>query len=312
MISCNFTRHGDRFLVPDFPVRHVRLAIWILASAAVSSGPAAASDAFDSGGSGASYQHVVHAQSSLRQGHFSEAIAYSNRALAAYPNYMSARFVRGRSEMAAGENEQAIADFTAVIASHPEYPRVYRQRGEAYLRARKPTPAIADFDLALNARVAPNSYEAAEILAQRSLALELAGQQEAAFADLQAALKMLGRDEGDWRVLNDHCYTAAIVGLLDIATITCDEAISRHSRDLGSYDSRGLLELKGGLWAKAVADYTQAIYYRPELATALYGRAIARRAIGDKDGGKSDLAAALKSEPDITAIMTRLGVTAPK
>ncbi len=71
---------------------------------------------------------------------------------------------------------------------------------------------------------------------------------------------------------------------------------------------RRLIELKQGDWDRAIADYTQSLYYRPELSTSLYGRALARRARGDTAGAASDFKASSASEPNITLVMTRLGV----
>ena len=114
----------------------------------------------------------------------------------------------------------------------------------------------------------------------------------------------------DYRILNDRCYTAALIGLLESAQESCDESISRHARDLSVYDSRGLVELKSQAWDRAVADYTQALYYRPELPSSLYGRGLARRAKGDTAGAAADIAAATAGEPHIVEIMARLGVAA--
>jgi hypothetical protein len=88
----------------------------------------------------------------------------------------------------------------------------------------------------------------------------------------------------------------------------CNESISRHPRDQGAYDSRSFTEVTLHDWDRAVADYTQELYYRPDLSLSLYGRGIARRAKGDKAGGDADIAAATTNEPHVADIMTRLGV----
>jgi hypothetical protein len=63
---------------------------------------------------------------------------------------------------------------------------------------------------------------------------------------------------------------------------------------IGVYDSRGFVELKRGLLDQAVSDYTKSLYYRPELSTSLYGRAVSRRARGDSAGAAADMKAAAR------------------
>jgi hypothetical protein len=56
------------------------------------------------------------------------------------------------------------------------------------------------------------------------------------------------------------------------------------------YDSRGLANLNSGFFDRAIADYTQALYYRPDLPTSLYGRGVAKKARGYMAGGDADMA----------------------
>ena len=205
-------------------------------------------DALDTKGGGIAQSYVFHAVHALEQGHVSEAIALSNRALKLYPDFIFARFTRGRAELAADDAQAAIADFDRVIAAHPEYPMVYALRAEAHLFAREPARAIEDYNRAALAPVGSASYGAATILADRSVAYELNGQNDLAIADLKQALSEVAITTHDWSLLNNRCYVAAVVGLLDTAAESCDESIERHSRDMDVYDSRGLVELKQHAW----------------------------------------------------------------
>ena len=127
--------------------------------------------------------------------------------------------------------------------------------------------------------------------------------------DFDEAMKAVNGDFfNNYRMLNNRCYSAAVAGLLDSAQESCDASIQLHERNESVYDSRGLVDLKSGHWDAAIADYTKALYYRPEYALALYGRGLAKRAKGDAAGAAADMATAEKSEPAIAAIMTRLGV----
>ena len=267
-------------------------------------------DALDTGGDGISFRYVIHAVRAIEQGHVSEAIEFSNRALAIYPAFIRARFTRGRAELAAADAQAAIADFDQVIAAHPEYPMVYALRGQARLYAHDTARAIEDFNAAFKAPVGAGSYTAADILAVRSVAYEMIGQNDLAIANLKQALSAVAITTRDWSMLNYRCYVAAIVGLLDTAAEACDESIERHTRNMDVYDSRGLVELKQHAWARAAADYTQSLYYRPDLSYSLYGRGLARQAVGDAAGARADMQAASAAEPHIAEIVERLGATA--
>jgi hypothetical protein len=119
---------------------------------------------------------------------------------------------------------------------------------------------------------------------------------------------MLRSDDSGWEVLGGACYTAAVIGLLKTATLACNDAIALHPRDVGLYDGSGMVDLKSGLWSKAIADYTKSLYYQADYTMSLYGRGIAKLAVGDATGGEADFVAAQKSEPRIVEIMARLGV----
>jgi tetratricopeptide (TPR) repeat protein len=266
-------------------------------------------DALDTSGGGISRRFVLHAREELEQGHITAALDYCDRALKLYPAYIRAHFERGRALLAAGENDAAIAEFTTVIAAHPEYPMVYNYRGDAYLRAAEPVPAIDDFNRSMKAQTGISSLRAANVFAERSLAFELLGKPDLAMADFESAVKNVSGDLNDWTMFNNSCYTAAVIGRLETALLSCDESISRHSRNMSAYDSRGLAEIKQGAFGKAIADYTQALYYRPDLATSLYGRGIAKQARGDIAGGNTDFVAARASEPHIAEIMARFGAS---
>ena len=62
--------------------------------------------------------------------------------------------------------------------------------------------------------------------------------------------------------------------------------------DPNTLDSRALAFLKLGHWSAAIADYDTVLSIKPDLASALYGRGIARRRGGDDDGAARDIAAA--------------------
>jgi tetratricopeptide (TPR) repeat protein len=265
-------------------------------------------DALDTGGGGVAQRFVAHAEDALIHGRVTEATSYCDRALALYPSFINARFERGKIMLFSGQYDAALDDFSALIAAHPEYADGYVYRGITYLRQHKPEQAIQDFNKAMIPKVGIDSAVASDVFLYRSLAFELLGRADDSIADFSDALKQMYGFDFAWTVLGFGCYTASVVGLLDSAILICDESISRKSRNTLAYGGRGLANLKSGQFAKAIADYTQSLYYQDDNAFDLYGRGAAKHALGDRAGGDADIAAATSSEPHIAEIMTRLGV----
>ena len=268
-------------------------------------------DALDTGGGGIAKRYRLHAEEALAHEHVTDALTLTNKALALYPNDMAARFLRGRAYMAGGQYDAALLDFSQVVAAHPEFPFVYEFRGLAYLRARHATQAMMDFNQALMAPRFMTDERTAVIFGYRSLALQVLGKNDLAIEDFAHSQKLLAGHLDNFDQLAAYCYTAAVIGILDTAQLACDESIARKSRNILGYEARGLLALKQGKLDQAIADNTQSLYYRDDNAFALYGRGLAKRAKGDAAGGAADMNAARQIEPDIAAIMARLGVVDP-
>src|SRR4029453_3575584 len=72
--------------------------------------------------------------------------------------------------------------------------------------------------------------------------------------------------------------------------------------------TRGLIYLKLGEWDLAITDYDSALRLDPKLASALYGRGVAKLKKGETSEGDADLAAARKLEANIVADFVRYGV----
>ena len=292
--------------------RYPRASAWFIlalfsfgAAAALSCGRA---DELDTGCGGIGYEEVKHSLHEMHEGRTTSALAYANQALLANAHCMGAYFALGHANLDAANDDAAVTDFTHVVDAHPEYPLSYFDRGLAYLHGRHPAEALADFNRAINTKLPLGDMNTASLLARRSIAFELLGQSDLALADLKTAMNNVDSTTHDWDVLDEHCFSATIVGLLDMAQLTCDESIKRHSRNIRIYNARGYLDLKRSQWDQAIADYTQSLYYRPDFSQSLYGRAVARQAKGDSAGAAADRKAAVAAEPDIAAIMARYGI----
>jgi tetratricopeptide (TPR) repeat protein len=66
--------------------------------------------------------------------------------------------------------------------------------------------------------------------------------------------------------------------------------------------------MKMGQFDMAIDDYNSALRSEPKLASALYGRGLAKLKKGDKVGSDADISAAEKIQETIGADFTRYGV----
>jgi tetratricopeptide (TPR) repeat protein len=69
-----------------------------------------------------------------------------------------------------------------------------------------------------------------------------------------------------------------------------------------------LTYLKMGQFDSAISDYNAALRIVPKMASALYGRGLARLKKGDATGGNADLASAVKLEKTVADEFSRYGV----
>jgi tetratricopeptide (TPR) repeat protein len=273
---------------------------------------------FDSGGSVLQLRRLADADREAYHGRYTRAIAEIGKAIAEQPNFAAAYMERAYAYIEAGRFGEAASDLNRVAGMHPDAREVPIAQAISAIRQLQANAALASLAHAASLPTASmwdrqrriaGVYSASLFYAYRSLADQLAGDDKAALADLASAMQ--NEVERPWYILGRLCNSAAIVGLLDLAELTCQEAIDRSPRDLGEFDSLGLVHLKQKAWDKAIADYTRALGVRADLTLSLYGRGLAKRAKGDLAGSTADMAAAQAGEPDIANIMASRGVTPP-
>jgi tetratricopeptide (TPR) repeat protein len=66
--------------------------------------------------------------------------------------------------------------------------------------------------------------------------------------------------------------------------------------------------MKMGQFDTAIDDYNSALRFEPKLASALYGRGLAKLKKGDKSGSDTDISAAKTIQTKIDDDFTRYGV----
>jgi tetratricopeptide (TPR) repeat protein/transglutaminase-like putative cysteine protease len=101
-------------------------------------------------------------------------------------------------------------------------------------------------------------------------------------------------------ILNNLCWTAGKAGvLLDQALRDCDAALAIAPESFTILDSRGRVLLQQGDAAAALAAYEAALAKKPDLPASLYGRGLARIALGRTEEGEADKAAAVAISPEV-------------
>nr|WP_244190634.1 tetratricopeptide repeat protein [Streptomyces caeruleatus] len=155
--------------------------------------------------------------------------------------------------------------------------------------ARQATPADPGWSVTLDPAVAARAYRT------RALAHDLAGDQNAAVADLDRALELTPDDarglalRGEYhRVLERH----------DEAIRDLDRALALNPADAFAAASRGATRLSRQQLDEALADLDRAVELKPDYPWALVRRARVHRGLGDPDRQLADLDRAVAADPD--------------
>lgn len=265
-------------------------------------------------------------------GRDAEAAAEAAAVTAANPGSPFAHVVAARIYGALHKQEEAMREFDRAIAIKPE-PYVYlnrmRTRPKQDLTGRR-----ADLEAALKldpksvegmvarAQLADDSGDRAAsiaawsevvaaapkdpaLLAERGIEYVRAGQNALADKDFAAA-RALATDP---TLLNNMCWEKATAGVaLQSALEDCDMALAKAPDSPAYLDSKGLVLLRLGRVDEAIAAYGKALDRRPNQPSSLFGRAAAWARKGDKAKADADIAAALKSDPDVRTEFEGYGI----
>lgn len=259
----------------------------------------------------------------LADGRASEAVVSYSVALRLEPGNVTALWGRGAAYYQIGRLERALEDFRALKTAAPQIStgasrelriltrlgRLDEARGliaerlqtsatdslalEAGMRLARqsgsPAAALPPLDAALIA--APDNFD---FLALRGRARVAAGDTVGARTDF-AAMRDMTR--GDPVQLNNLCWAQALAGFdLDLALTDCDAAVA-EAREASFIDSRAMVLLQLERYAEAKAAYDQALVDRPNQTATLFGRGMARLALGDA-AGRQDVDRALALNAD--------------
>jgi len=206
---------------------------------------------------------------------------------------------RGNAYSEKGDQDRAIEDYDLAIKLNPQYARPYNNRGVAYQHKGDYDRAIRNFDEAI--RLSPDYTDA---FANRAETYQMKHDYERALRDYDDALRIDPDRKAIW---NGRCWTRAIVGQLQAALTDCNKALDAQP-DAATYDSRGLVYLKLGQYDMAIEDYSSALRLEPGMASALYGRGMARLKKGERAAGEADIATAKALKATIITDFSRYGI----
>jgi tetratricopeptide (TPR) repeat protein len=112
---------------------------------------------------------------------------------------------------------------------------------------------------------------------------------------------------------NNRCFVIASTNNdaqhLHQALDDCNKGLALDIADPWILDSRGLVYLKLGEFAKAVDDYDEALKRDPKNPDSLYGRGVAKKRKGDIVGGNADIKLAIDQQKNIAEKFAKYGVT---
>lgn len=223
-------------------------------------------------------------------GRWDRALADYRAFKTAVPDYALGRDGELRALMRLGRRDEALKLIDEALGRNAADQVALAARLRLARMDGRPADALA----LLDAGVA-HSPEASGLLILRGQARALSGQDEAARGDFSAARDLV--DMSDPLLRNHFCWSQATVSFdLDEALADCDAAVE-HAPEAGLIDSRAMVLLQLGRYAEARAAYDEALKEAPNLSASLYGRGLARLAMGDADG-RADIERALVFDID--------------
>ena len=233
-------------------------------------------------------------------GHYEEAIASYDKALAIKPDYPKAWFNRGVALGNLGRYEKAIASCDKALEIKPDYPEAWCNRGVALLNLGRDKEAITSCDKALE--IKPDDPEA---WFNRGVALLNLGRDEEAIASCDKALAIKSDDPEAW------CNRGVALGNLgryEKALASCDKALAIKSDDPEAWSNRGTALVNLGSYEEAIASYDEALAIKDDFPEAWSNRGLAVSRLGHYDEALANHDKALKLQPEDPLLWVNRGI----
>ncbi|MBL0968162.1 MAG: DUF3857 domain-containing protein [Brevundimonas sp.] len=254
------------------------------------------------------------------EGRHQDVIIETTRALRQAPTDDFALGMRARAYLAQNQYDRALRDIDALIALDPmgtevRFMRLYAldllgrdtdadETADALVRdyPDNPTVVLGVAAHRMNSGRNQDAYQMVDHLISvteepDAQVLILRGELAIALGHLEITEQDFAQarlESGNADVLNNLCWAAARGGVfLDQALRDCDAALALAPASVHIQDSKGRVLLQRGDYAAARDVYDAVLAEEPELVSSLYGRGLAKIALGDAEAGEADKAAAV-------------------
>jgi tetratricopeptide (TPR) repeat protein len=242
---------------------------------------------------------------------YDRALQDFDHAIRADAKYAKAFANRGAVYGAKQDFDKAIEDFTRVVMLEPRSAHAFADRAGMHRLTGQHDAAIRDYTEAI--RIDPAFAEA--IL---NRAITLAGTQRCAdaIADFTRVIELSGVPGSGSKFLFEQAAIALVdrgvchekLGRDDFAVQDYSAHIAIAPRSQDGLELRAALYFRARQYDRALADYAQALVVNPSSATALYGRGMVKRMIGDSRSGDQDIETARAMRPRVAEQMADRGV----
>lgn len=240
----------------------------------------------------------------LAQRAFDDAVADLTQAITLAPDDAAYYRDRALAYQASGERGLARTDIEKALSLAPDDGVLLRTRALLRLREQDRVGALSDTEAA--ARATPPTALDMVPIAHLFARLD---QPARGIALLSPVIASHPKDQALPSLLNARCWMRAQADLeLDAALDDCNLAVKLAGGPPAFLDSRGLAYLRKGNFLAAITDFDAALALDPKLAWSLYGRGVARIALGQKDAGEADKAAARAILPGLPEEAARHGI----
>ena len=258
---------------------------------------------------------------------FDRALADLTHACDLAPRDANDHYIRGVIYVEDGQFKPALQDFNTAITLQPDDINDHLARAELL-------QSHPEADPAGGAAEVKSDLDAVSRLAAPAAGVRLRlGQLYGEAGDYSAGIDQINQWldhhplENDQAVgLNSRCWLRATSDRdLQQALDDCNHALSLRpvappetgsligrsvaADDPAVLDSRGLVHMRLGSPADAMADYNAALRINPNMVNSLYGRGLAELSLGEKAQGQDDLAAAQKLDKGVAQRFAKMGLT---
>ena len=241
---------------------------------------------------------------------YDRALSDFGEALRIDPTFAKAFANRGAVHGAKQDFDKAIEDFTRAIELGPRSAHAFADRAGIHRLNGQHDAAIRDYTEAI--RIDPAFADA---ILNRAITLAGTSRCADAITDFTRAIELFSvpgssssSGSGIAIALVDRGVCYEKTGRDDLAAKDYSAHLELEPRSQYGLELRGSLYFRAREYARALADFAQALVVNPSSATALYGRGLVKQKTGDARGGAEDVDTAVAMRSRVAEQMAERGV----